>query len=608
MRLLVLALLGFLSCVIYGAKSEHEEGLALSEDYGLDESGQSENIPIKQKREAGGRKKQQGRKANLKKDKKKPAKQKKPNSKRNRSKTKNQRKRKPIKGNEKKIKGKSRNRKGNKIKTKNAKNSKPKNKQKGHSKRNRKEKIKKRRQKKKIVKRKEISNKRKSKFSKGKKKSKKKKNQSIKGNQKSGSKRIKSGKEKKKKQSGRALSCSNCVVMLASYSRLFEAKSGVVVRQYKRIKNFEKITGLKMNKKGSFNSSYNSMLSALGGNKTSPNCDGETIGSNSTSEAYKDALSTLETCESTIDANCPSILDSATDSPLVTCNETAFRFRAAFSACLNSSLYSTQEAICGCVEGISTDDVASLKICDTTKQVKKQKQQKKKCIAKFEKCKKAQDTTVEGLDTCKKQYKCGGASNPMDAKEQKDLATKIKDALDATEKCHGEAMASLSLTAGNGDNGLVPSSRSAMHLSRSVRQATDKQGCKELEQLWEAFNKSADATAQKFSDNLKTEPAANTTAILASICARNLTADLAGCAKENKQITVTLTILIVRIRIYIFWCRQWLILIELKITIITVTFGLTPSPPSPAPTPSVATKRTARRRVNEILRNLKSKL
>merc|ERR1711892_1383613 len=171
------------------------------------------------------------------------------------------------------------------------------------SKRNRKEKIKKRKQKKKIVKRKK-------KFSKRKKKSNKKKNQSIKGNQKSGSKRINSDK-KKKKQSGRALSCSECVVMLASYSRLFEAKSGVVVRQYKRIKSFEKITGLKMNKKGSFNSSYNSMLSALGGNKTSPNCDGKTIGSNSTSEAYKDALSTLETCESTIDANCPSILDSA---------------------------------------------------------------------------------------------------------------------------------------------------------------------------------------------------------------------------------------------------------------------------------------------------------
>merc|ERR1711892_185035 len=114
------------------------------------------------------------------------------------------------------------------------------------SKRNRKEKIKKRKQKKKIVKRKK-------KFSKGKKKSNKNKNQSIKGNQKSGSKRINSGKEKKKKQSGRALSCSDCVVMLASYSRLFEAKSGVVVRQYKRIKSFEKITGLKMGKKGSFN-------------------------------------------------------------------------------------------------------------------------------------------------------------------------------------------------------------------------------------------------------------------------------------------------------------------------------------------------------------------
>merc|ERR1711892_758937 len=98
MRLLILALLGFLSCVIYGAKSEHEAGLALSEDYGLDESGQSENIPIKQKREAGGRKKQQRRKANLKKDKKKPAKQNKQKSKRNRSKTKKSKKKKTNKG------------------------------------------------------------------------------------------------------------------------------------------------------------------------------------------------------------------------------------------------------------------------------------------------------------------------------------------------------------------------------------------------------------------------------------------------------------------------------------------------------------------------------
>ena len=42
----------------------------------------------------------------------------------------------------------------------------------------------------------------------------------------------------------------------------------------------------------------------------------------------------------------------------------------------------------------------------------------------FSKCKQAQDTTVEGLDAYKKQYRCGGALNPKDAKEQRDLAMK----------------------------------------------------------------------------------------------------------------------------------------------------------------------------------------
>ena len=83
-------------------------------------------------------------------------------------------------------------------------------------------------------------------------------------------------------------------------------------------------------------------------------------------------------------------------------------------------------------------------------------------------------------------------------------------------------MASLNLTAGTGDNGAVPSNKSGLLLTRRVRQAADREGCNELEKLWEAFNKSADATAKKFSDNLKPIPAVTTAAILANICARYL--------------------------------------------------------------------------------------
>ena len=78
-------------------------------------------------------------------------------------------------------------------------------------------------------------------------------------------------------------------------------------------------------------------------------------------------------------------------------------------------------------------------------------------------------------------------------------------------------MASLNLTAGTGDNGAVPSNKSGLLFTRRVRQAADREGCNELEKLWEAFNKSADATAQKFSDDLKPTPAGNTTNILGKV-------------------------------------------------------------------------------------------
>jgi len=420
--------------------------------------------------------------------------------------------------------------------------------------------------------------------------------------------KFKKTRKDKKPGSSRALNCTNCVVTLAKYSRTYEGKCGSILRQYRRIQSFEKITKSKLNKKGSFVPTYNSLLSALGGNQSSPHCDGQTIGSNSSSQGYKDALSTLNTCESTINSTCKELLSEDLNKTLTNCYDTALRFRAAFSQCLNSSLHSTQDSICNCVDGISTDDVETLKTCNTKTQSQKQKSVKKKCVDKYLKCKSAEDLTVEGQNTCKKPYKCGGALNPKDAEEQLALAKKIKAALEATEKCHGDAMASLGLTSGPGDDGQVPSKKNKMMvLTRQARQ-TGEQGCRELEKLWERFNQSANTTAEKFNDKLNSSAAATTTEILGLICARNLTADLASCAKETRQITTTVTILIVRIRIYIFWCRQWLLLIELKITIITVTFGLpsSPSPSPPSPAPPTSTRRTARR-VNEVLTNLKNK-
>ena len=96
---------------------------------------------------------------------------------------------------------------------------------------------------------------------------------------------------------------------------------------------------------------------------------------------YADALSTLNTCESTINSTCPELLDDALNKTLEDCYNTALRFRSALSKCLNSSVYETQEEICGCVEVISSADVEALKACDTKTQSKKQKTAKNKCVA-----------------------------------------------------------------------------------------------------------------------------------------------------------------------------------------------------------------------------------
>ena len=234
-----------------GVRNEHQEVVADSEIQWADKMIETEYFPVKEKREAKvNKKKKEQRKA-------KSRKNKKTKKTGNGLKNKKQNKRKSKKGGNKKGIKKNKARKGKKGKPKISKRNKPKNVSK--------EKRKKDRKKVKVNWRKQKH------IGYRKKKSGRKQNKSA----------------RKKNKPGRETNSSCCVVMLAEYSKVFEGKSGVVMRQYNRIQNFEKLTGTKMRKKGNFNSTYKSMLGALGGNSSSPHCDGQTIGSNSTSKTYQ---------------------------------------------------------------------------------------------------------------------------------------------------------------------------------------------------------------------------------------------------------------------------------------------------------------------------------
>lgn len=103
-------------------------------------------------------------------------------------------------------------------------------------------------------------------------------------------KQIKSQKIRKsnaRKISRQTTNYTSCVEKFIEYSRLNELKARSIEMQVNRINSFKGIKDKKKGKKGDFKGTYNTLLSALGGNESSPECDGKPINGSSRSAKYK---------------------------------------------------------------------------------------------------------------------------------------------------------------------------------------------------------------------------------------------------------------------------------------------------------------------------------
>ena len=109
---------------------------------------------------------------------------------------------------------------------------------------------------------------------------------------------------------------TTCVENFMKFSKMFKQVASSVEKQVKIINRKKELQDKKKGKKGNFDETYKTLLSALGGNEAAPECDGELI-QNSTSQNYRgmitshncllhnhllDTLSTLKECETKIDA------------------------------------------------------------------------------------------------------------------------------------------------------------------------------------------------------------------------------------------------------------------------------------------------------------------
>merc|ERR1711915_1048804 len=218
------------------------------------------------------------------------------------------------------------------------------------------------------------------------------------------SKKSRQGKNASKKI-GRQANYTSCLAKFIEFARINEAKARSVQQQVKRINSFKKIQESKKGKKGDFKETYGTLLSALGGNESSPECDGKPLTGNGTRapDKYKGTLSTLKKCEADIQKMCNYEIDEAKNTTLQTCLGRAEQFKKEFKACYNASI--SMDDACSCVDKMDMTNFAELKKCNTKADEEKIKKKKKECIKGFSKCKTAQDESVDGVGTCKKQRK-----------------------------------------------------------------------------------------------------------------------------------------------------------------------------------------------------------
>merc|ERR1719431_2159518 len=389
-------------------------------------------------------------------------------------------------------------------------------------------------------------------------------------------------KSKARKLARQATNYTSCVEKFIEYSRINELKARSLEMQVNRINSFKGIKDKKKGKKGNFKGTYNTLLSALGGNESAPECDGKPINGTSRNGKYQETLKTLKDCETSIDKICNYELNATYNATLQGCLAAAKKFKSEFKVCF-SAKKSSSEA-CSCVDGMDTDNLKKLKECDTKAESDAIKKSKKDCIKGFIKCKMAQDDSVDGVGSCKKVNKCGGAPNKTEAARLLKILKPLSDALANTG--FADALKKAGLNSGAGSDGKLPTRLTQLRMARMVdsgRQGnnTDGQGCKDIEAEWKNFNTSGDKAVPGVDGDVNEEETTKTISSLDKINNRKtLDSDLGSCAKEDsRQVVVTITI--VRIRFYVFWCGWFQVtVVEIKITIITISFGL---PPSPSP-------------------------
>jgi len=142
-----------------------------------------------------------------------------------------------------------------------------------------------------------------------------------------------------------------CVAKFMLLTKMALRISINVEQQVRMVSDRSSLIGKKNAKKGDFTGTFDTLLSALGGNKSAPECDGTPITSSERGKNYKDTLTTLSDCKSMIETACGYTISQADNTTFQACRTKAIKLRSDLLEC---TLNKSEEAGCTCVNAITT--------------------------------------------------------------------------------------------------------------------------------------------------------------------------------------------------------------------------------------------------------------
>lgn len=318
---------------------------------------------------------------------------------------------------------------------------------------------------------------------------------------------------------------------------------------YNRINRTKNTIVSKKDKSEDFNGTLNILVGAVGGDKDKSSCANSSL---ILARAVSDTLTTLDSCKGDIEDSC--VFNSTALDDFKTCAETAANFSLQVDLCFRKSDMTEK---CNCSSALDPQSVDDIVACDVTKltsEDKTTKTQRNGCKNRVIKCKNEEKESINYVDQCKAQLKCGGAGSKEEGEELLQTLTPLRDALQ--NPAFVDAMKELGLDTGTGSDGVLPNNTgSGGRRYRHRRQAQDPE-CTQIRNDWEAFNTTADSAVSGVSGDVNDSLVSAATDALNKINENaNLKSGLEKCSAARQGSVIAD---IVYIRFYYFWSQFFL--------------------------------------------------